>query len=102
MENKTTRRVVTGNNSEGKSYFVLDGPTPGRFDLGVLQSDEIWIDEPGRPGPQDSANSIDIDAYKLLPPEGGIYPDFQRELPSSRIIQFILPGIVVNSCCNNS
>jgi len=73
MKNITTRRVVTGNNSEGKSYFVLDGPTPGRFDFGVLQSNEVWIDEPGRPGPPDTSNPIDIDAYKLLPPEGGSY-----------------------------
>jgi hypothetical protein len=62
MKNKTTRRVVTGNNSEGKSYFVLDGPTPGRFDIGVLQSNEVWIDEPGRPGPPDTSNPIDIGA----------------------------------------
>ena len=73
MSNKATRRVVTGNNSEGKSCFVLDGPTPGRFDVGVIQSDEIWIDEPGCPGAPQSANPIDVDTFKLLPPEEGSY-----------------------------
>ena len=29
----TTRRVVTANDSDGKSYFLHDGPTPGRLDL---------------------------------------------------------------------
>lgn len=73
MANKATRRVVTGNNSEGKSYFVLDGPTPGGFDMGVIQSDEIWIDEPGQPGTPHSPNPVDVDSFKLLPPEGGSY-----------------------------
>jgi hypothetical protein len=31
----STRRVVTGTNESGRSYFVHDGPTPGHLDLGV-------------------------------------------------------------------
>lgn len=29
--NKPVRRIVTGENSEGRSYIVSDGPTPNRF-----------------------------------------------------------------------
>ena len=28
-----TRRIVTGNNAEGKSYFVHDGPSPTRLNM---------------------------------------------------------------------
>lgn len=28
---KRTRRIVTGENAEGRSYFVSDGPTPNHF-----------------------------------------------------------------------
>ena len=31
----TPRRVVTGKNRQGKSYFVHDGPTPGKLNLGM-------------------------------------------------------------------
>lgn len=50
----TTRRVVTGNNSQGKSYFVHDGPTPGTLNLrmhttrtidyGIVLSGEIDLE----------------------------------------------------------
>lgn len=29
-----TRRIVTGNNAEGKSYFVQDDPSPPRLNMG--------------------------------------------------------------------
>ena len=29
-----TRRIVTGNNAEAKSYFVHDGPSPTRLNIG--------------------------------------------------------------------
>ena len=45
----TTRRVVTGNNRQGKSCFVHDGPTPGILEAGFFTNEEIWIDDPGRP-----------------------------------------------------
>ena len=30
-----TRRIVTGTNQEGRSYFIHDGPTPGQVDFGI-------------------------------------------------------------------
>ena len=45
-----TRRVVTGTNAEGKSYFVYDGPTPGTPNRGgPVVINEIWIDNPADP-----------------------------------------------------
>ncbi len=45
------RRVVTGIDADGKSYFVHDGETPGHLDDGLLVIDELWIDDPSRPDP---------------------------------------------------
>lgn len=66
-----TRRVVTGNDSGGKSHFVFDGPTPGHLDAGVFQTDEIWVDDPARPDPQASRDPVDVETHHLMPPEGG-------------------------------
>ncbi|MCJ7622863.1 MAG: cupin domain-containing protein, partial [Anaerolineaceae bacterium] len=63
-----TRRVVTGNNSEGKSYFVHDGLTP---EQGMLLFEGIWLDDPANPDPaaiQDQATSR---TFQLEPPKGG-------------------------------
>lgn len=35
---KRTRRIVTGENAEGRSYFVSDGPTPNHFIAGYAPS----------------------------------------------------------------
>ena len=43
MPGQPTRRVVTGINAQGKSYFVHDGPTPGHLDLGLAIDDEFGI-----------------------------------------------------------
>ena len=43
------RRIVTGNRADGTSYFVSDGETQHRVDLGRSILDDIWVDEPGRP-----------------------------------------------------
>ena len=67
----TTRRVVTGIDNEGKSYFLHDGPTPGNFDIGVITSDEIWIDDPGNPDPAGSVDPAVADTFHLEPPDGG-------------------------------
>ena len=53
----TTRRVVTGINEAGKSYFVHDGATPGHVDLGLAVDDEIWIDDPSSPDPHAARDS---------------------------------------------
>ena len=47
--NFKVRRVVTGNNDEGKSYFVSDGFTPGYLDFGYCINNEIWVDDPAKP-----------------------------------------------------
>ena len=56
----TTRRVVTGTNAEGKSYFVHDGPTPGTPNRGgPVVINEIWIDNPADPDPAASRDPVD-------------------------------------------
>jgi len=66
-----TRRVVTGINQDGKSYFVHDGPTPGHLNAGYFQTDEIWVDEPNRPDPKAENDPVDIDIFDLSPPVNG-------------------------------
>ena len=41
----SSRRIVTANNSDGESYLLHDGPTPGTIDLGAFLDEEIWIDD---------------------------------------------------------
>lgn len=64
-----TRRVVTGIDAQGRSYFVQDGPTPGHLDMGVFRTDEIWVDDPAA-GP-DAGDPVDADKHRLEPPPGG-------------------------------
>jgi mannose-6-phosphate isomerase-like protein (cupin superfamily) len=66
-----SRRVVTGNNNAGKSCFVHDGPTPGHLDAGFFTTDEIWIDDPGRPDPEASLDLVNAEIIKLEPPVNG-------------------------------
>ncbi|HYW92779.1 MAG TPA: cupin domain-containing protein [Gammaproteobacteria bacterium] len=66
-----TRRVVTGNDARGKSYFVFDGPTPGHLDAGVFQTDEIWVDDPAQPDPDARRDPVDVHRHHLMPPVGG-------------------------------
>jgi quercetin dioxygenase-like cupin family protein len=67
----TTRRVVPGNNKEGKSYFVHDGSTPGLLEAGHFTNEEIWIDDPGRPDLDSSIDPVKLDVFKLEPPSNG-------------------------------
>jgi quercetin dioxygenase-like cupin family protein len=46
------RRVVTGVDEDGKSYFVHDAETPGHLNSGFFVIDELWIDDPSRPDPE--------------------------------------------------
>ena len=41
-----TRRVVTGIDSECRSFFQEDGVSPGYLDLGAFVDEELWIDDP--------------------------------------------------------
>ncbi len=67
----TTRRVVTGNDANGKSYFVHDGPTPGRLDLGLAVNEEIWVDDPAHPDPTAAKDPVAVDRFQLEPPPSG-------------------------------
>ena len=66
-----TRRVVTGTNESGRSYFVHDGPTPNHLDLGVATNDEIWIDDPANPDPRARVDPAKAEKVHLEPPSGG-------------------------------
>jgi hypothetical protein len=67
----SARRVVSGKNESGRSYFVHDGPTPGHVDLGVAVNEEIWIDGPANPDPGALIDPVNVDKLHLLPPVGG-------------------------------
>ncbi len=43
------RRVGTGIDADGKSYFVHDGETPGHLNDGFYVIDELWRDDPANP-----------------------------------------------------
>ena len=66
-----TRRVVTGNNSQGKSYIVHDGPTPGTLSRGAVVVNEIWIDDPANPDPTAARDPVDGHTFNLEPPDNG-------------------------------
>ena len=66
-----TRRVVTGNNSEGKSYFVHDGPSPTRLNMGMVIHEQFWIDDPAAPDPAAAKDPVDVDTLHLHPPING-------------------------------
>jgi mannose-6-phosphate isomerase-like protein (cupin superfamily) len=66
-----TRRVVTGTNESGKSYFVHVGPTPNPIDLGVAVNEEVWIDDPATPDPRARIDPATIAPVRLEPPVGG-------------------------------
>ncbi|MGH7898316.1 MAG: cupin domain-containing protein [Candidatus Binatia bacterium] len=78
-----TRRVVTGVNAAGKSYFVHDGPTPGRLDLGVATNDEIWVDDPAKPDPRAAVDPVDVEVFHLEPPPGGSVVRIFTFMPAS-------------------
>ena len=65
------RRVVTGNNREGKSCFVHDGPTPGELNLGMLVNYEMWVDDPANPDPAPTKDPAANTIFHLEPPVGG-------------------------------
>ena len=67
----TTRRVVTGINADGKSYFVHDGPTPGTLDVGMIIGGEIWVDDPTNPDPTAANDPVDCEKFYLEPPVNG-------------------------------
>ncbi len=65
------RRVVTGIDADGKSYFVHDGETPGHLDTGGFVFDELWIDDPSEPDPgatQDPVEDVPLGGQDLRRP----------------------------------
>lgn len=67
----SSRRIVTANNSDGKSYLLHDGPTPGTIDLGAFLDEEIWIDDPAQFDPNNIIDPAAADSFNLIPPSGG-------------------------------
>lgn len=70
-----TRRIVTGNNDEGKSSVVTDGPG---FDFGTLT--EFWATD-SAPASYGSDDEIAGRRVKLEPPENGTIFRFFRVEP---------------------
>jgi mannose-6-phosphate isomerase-like protein (cupin superfamily) len=81
----TTRRVVTGIDEAGKSYFVHDGATPGRVDLGLAVDDEIWLDDPASPDPHAARDPATAEKFHLEPPESGSILRVFTFLPQSYV-----------------
>ena len=71
MPGQPTRRVVTGINAQGKSYFVHDGPTPGHLDLGLAIDDEIWVDDPAKSDVDSDHDPARSEKFFLEPPRDG-------------------------------
>tara|TARA_X000000368_G_scaffold388892_1_gene350761 strand:+ start:234 stop:749 length:516 start_codon:yes stop_codon:yes gene_type:complete len=65
-----TRRIVTGIDSEGRSFFQEDGETPGYLDLGAFVDEEIWIDDPGA-AETEYVDPASAEKFDLVPPQGG-------------------------------
>ena len=65
-----TRRIVTGIDSEGRSFFQEDGETPGYLDLGAFIDEEIWIDDPGA-AETEYVDPASAEKFDLVPPQGG-------------------------------
>lgn len=83
-----TRRIVTGENAEGRSYFVSDGPTPNHFMAGYAPSfvQVPWVtgesaapgDEPAPQGKQFGFHSPKGSLLRLVdfPPD----PSYETKL----------------------
>jgi hypothetical protein len=65
------RRIVTANDTDGKSYFQHDGPTPGVVDLGAFLDEEIWVDDPASSKISSETDPAAAEAFDLEPPPGG-------------------------------
>ncbi|WP_300380274.1 cupin domain-containing protein [Henriciella sp.] len=67
------RRIVTGENAEGRSYIMIDAAQADEFRTGELGGlFEIWTDD--TTGPVDTLDAADRGAGKpqLSPPKGGV------------------------------
>lgn len=83
------RRVVTGNDSNGKSFFVIDGETPYKWDLGRIVADDVWVDDAKRPASDNDYDSVAGGNFALVAPSGGsvlrivtLFPPDRADPPS--------------------
>lgn len=67
-----TRRIVTAINEDGKSYVLLDGPTPGHVEIGPIVFDELWTTDSSPPELAGAGDPADVDRAVLEPPAGGV------------------------------
>lgn len=89
----TTRRVVTGIDADGMSYFVHDGETPASVDLGSYVLDDVWRDDPANPDPAAEVDPVAGGTQELVPAPGGsvvrvgtIWPPDRADMPSEESI----------------
>ncbi len=87
-----TRRVVTGIDSDGKSFVVHDDPTTGSMDMGLLALDDVWVDDPSRPDPRADRDPV-AGVNPLMPPSGGssvrvltLHPPTRADMPEGDAI----------------
>lgn len=88
----TTRRVVTGIDSAGKSFAIHDGPTTGTMDMGLLVSDDVWVDDPLNADTHADQDPV-VGVNRLLPPAGGslvrlltLHPPTRPDMPDGDAI----------------
>ena len=83
---KQIRRVVTGHNAQGKSIFIMDGPSPGTRNAGAagVTSTDLWKTFATPASNKGNAEGLDGD-FRLPPPKSGSVfrvvaypPDAQR------------------------
>ena len=79
------RRIVTGNRADGTSYFVSDGETQHRVDLGRSILDDIWVDEPGRAASDNDYDPVASGYFQLVAPGGASVVRVATQMPGTRI-----------------
>jgi mannose-6-phosphate isomerase-like protein (cupin superfamily) len=87
------RRVVTGNDPQGRSFFVIDGQTPHQWDLGRVNMDDAWVDDPARPASDNDHDPVADGNFRLTPPAGGsnirivtFFPSDRTDMPSNEAL----------------
>ena len=91
------KRVVTGNDESGKSYFVHAGATPGRLDLGRAVNEEVWVDDPTRTDPSAEWDPAEDERFHLEPPEGGSVVRVFTFLPADHPIDLPIAELTANA-----
>ena len=86
---KKIRRVVTGHNAEGKSIFIMDGPSPHVFSRGTgsVTVTELW-ETRGTPADNRGHEDSISRSFRLPPPKNGSvlriieYPPDKQRVPA--------------------